>query len=315
MSGLNSVNQKIDEILFSGKNMREIMKYVTAQKGKQLRPIMCLSAAQFGKKENAETVLFSAIIEIIHMASLIHDDIIDKADLRRGVPSVQKKFGVEMAVYAGDYMLASAFNACREVENINRYRFLFDYFKKLVDGEINQYFKSYDLNITEEEYFQNIYGKTACLFEFACVSGAKTASASKRIISAVKAYGYHFGILFQIRDDILNYKTMIGEEKPCMNDFENGIYTLPLIYAAKDYKNEIQVLKETISEKGFQSGEQGKLLSVIRDANVLAKCKQKAKEYYAGGITALEKLPDNEAKITFSSLLDQLYQDILRCEL
>lgn len=307
---LNTVNEKIDEILLPHKAMNEVMEYITAQKGKQLRPIMCLSAAEFGKKYSEDTVLLSALTEIIHMASLVHDDIIDKADKRRGVMSVQKKYGIDMALYAGDYMLASAFNEFCKISNINRYKILFNYFKKIVHSEINQHYKSYDLEITEEEYISNIYGKTACLFEFACVSGAITSSATKRITDQLKIYGYNFGILFQIRDDLSNYKIQTVDDKPCMNDFENGIYTLPLIYAVEDQREKILQLKNTVTQNGLCKENRIGLISLIKNSNALSKCIEKSKKYYISGMTALEKLPENSAKKIMLHMLKQIYNDI-----
>ena len=310
---LIDTNQLILEILSSNEYMREIMEYVTAQKGKQLRPLLCLCASEFGNKKSKDAVLFSAIIEIIHMASLIHDDIIDKADMRRGMPSVQKKYGVDMAVYAGDYMLARAFHALCDITNVRRYQLLLKYFKVLVDSEINQYFQSYNLNITEEEYLSNIYGKTSCLFEFACVCGAKSASAKSQIVNALKRFGLNFGMLFQIRDDIFNFKNQLAEGKPCMNDFQNGIYTLPLIYTIQNQREAIQTLKKSVAEEGLQKETRTKLLLLIQNSNAIAKCAEKSKEYYDAGLSALSKLPDNNSKIVMTHLLEQVYRDILTC--
>lgn len=168
---LQMVNTHIERLCRSNnKSMQKMLDWVLNARGKQIRPILTLLCARLkGKAVDATEV--AAVIEICHTASLIHDDIIDEADTRRGQLSVQKKFGKEMAVYAGDFMIFSTIRRTG-LKNKPWYGLMFDKLETMCDGEVSQFDNRYNTEITEEKYIENILGKTSAMFSIACGSGA-----------------------------------------------------------------------------------------------------------------------------------------------
>lgn len=231
---IEKVNEKMEYLLKTeSSTMSEIMTWILSSRGKQIRPRMVIAASRFGTG-NVDVTEFAAIIEIIHMASLVHDDIIDDADTRRGQISVQKKFGKDMAVYAGDFMIFSAFLNSQFKPSL-KHRKIFSRLNNMCCGEVGQHDNLYNKDITIEQYLSNITGKTADLFRIACVLGATEGNCRERIIDILSDFGYYFGMIFQIRDDLLDFlSTDEKEGKPMHHDILCGVYTLPLIYTFMD---------------------------------------------------------------------------------
>lgn len=307
------VNQYLKETLLSDNpDMQDVMDDILATQGKQLRPRLAIISAGFGNNQTTETALIACFLEIIHMASLVHDDVIDDSDMRRGNLSIQKKYGKKMAVYAGDYMIFCIVNRLIDV-NPTKYREIITLMRKMCNGELGQNSSLHDLNITEEKYIQNITGKTAALFEIACKIGAKSASVSKYYIDALANFGRNFGILFQIRDDMMDY-TSSREElgKPIFQDFANGIYTLPVIYSysIQENKTRLEQLKNLVHEHGMTENEKNMLFDIIIASKGLEKCREKAREYYDSAVSALNVLPDTKEKKYLSHMLEKVYSDI-----
>ncbi len=310
---ISIVNDVMKEILASeNKDMQEVMDWVLSNKGKQLRPKMMLMGSMFGKKKDDNLYMYAAMIEIIHMASLVHDDIIDNADMRRGILSVQKKFGKKMAVYAGDYMIYCVVDKAAGM-SISKYRKIFDNIRQMCYGELGQNSALYNIDITIEEYISNITGKTACIFESACQMGGLISSAPSSVVSALADFGRNFGILFQIRDDLLDFcssEDTIG--KPVLQDFENGIYTLPVIYSmdTEEHIKQMKEIKESVSENGMTEDNKKALFRIIEEAHGLEKARYKADEYYTKANISLGLLPDIPEKQYLSDLLFSCYSNL-----
>lgn len=264
---LRMVNIHIERLCQSDSEpMQKVLSWVLKERGKQLRPMLTLLCARLrGRRVDATET--AAVVEICHTASLIHDDIIDEADTRRGQLSVQKKFGKEMAVYAGDYMI---FSAVRKAGLRNRpwYDSMFDKLEAMCNGEVSQFANRYNTNITEQMYMDNIRRKTSSLFQIACMSGAYEGKCNSREIRAAEDFAEKFGLIFQLRDDLLDFaSTDELSKKTTQNDFGQGYYTLPVIYAFShgEQGNELKQIAQDIKEGRCQEMD-GRVTELIRES-------------------------------------------------
>ena len=279
--------------------------------GKMLRARMLLLSAEFGpKRKDKEDRLnmLAAMVELTHLASLIHDDIIDESDFRRGKPSIQSKYGKDAAVYAGDFLMARI-NYYEAREKLNAPAALLSQaIESMCTGEIGQAVCRYKEGTSLEQYLENIKGKTAALFKTACAIGATEAGASKAVVSILTDIGEYLGYMFQLRDDLLDFtadKYHLGKE--AHKDFAEGIYTLPVLAALKeDKEGKLLALvqknaKEHLSEKDIAQAE--KLVAELGGVNYT----RNAISGYSEKIHKLsEKLPENKAK----NLLRQLIKNL-----
>lgn len=224
--------------------------------GKMIRPALLLACASFGPhfKENVENerlFLLGALVELTHLSSLIHDDIIDDAPLRRGRTSIQGKYGKDAAVYAGDFLISrinywEAKEHCNEAAEI-----LAKTVEDMCLGEIGQAMCRYHSNVTCKQYYDNIKGKTASLFQAACKIGAITAGCEEEMVHVMERFGEHLGIMFQLRDDLIDFMTNgSGDGKKTHKDFQDGIYTLPVLMAMRSSEARKELLP--IMEENFK---------------------------------------------------------------
>ena len=215
--------------------IREYTKHLTTSQGKYIRTISVITCAQ--NKEgmiSVNAVKMAAAIEILHLATLVHDDIIDNADLRRGDVTLQKKFGKRTAVICGDYLLSVALRMAASIENKKDYLELKlpDYVGRVCLGELNQHINNHNLNLSIYRYLKIISGKTAALFEASYYSGAIFSGCSELEAKKYKQLGYNIGMIFQLTDDCIDFEdTVEVANKPVQSDYEQGVITLPLIHA------------------------------------------------------------------------------------
>lgn len=210
----------------------EVGHYVLSSGGKRIRPVLLMLCARLGTYVNERVYDLCAVIEFIHTATLLHDDVIDNADLRRGNPTVNFRWGNEISILIGDYLYARAMELSLQdkdhlvMETVSRVT------KEMAKGQILETLKERDLSITEAEYNRIIALKTAALFEGSCAIGALAASLTPPERAMVSAYGYHLGLAFQMADDTLDFvapEATLG--KPVNNDLKEGKVTLPVILA------------------------------------------------------------------------------------
>lgn len=310
---VTEINSHIDRILRSDNpKMTEIISWVLQSRGKQIRPKLLCLCSKFGKP-NQNTTKIAAMIEILHTASLIHDDVIDNSKLRRGHLSVQEKFGKHMAVYAGDYMIFCIVNEAIHDPNYRKYYKLFSVVKKMCYGELGQDAVLYRMDISENEYINNITGKTAILFQNSCELGAKLSKVSEQLVIALSNYGKNLGLLFQIRDDLLDYtSTEQNLGKPVLSDFQQGIYTLPLIYAFKDIdsKNELYAISQQTKNKELTFDQAKKIINIVEKSKGLEKTKLKAEEFFNSALGSIDLLPEQPEKDLLRLVLNKVYNDI-----
>lgn len=223
--------------------------------GKMFRAKLLLLCGLLGKDwEAKKETLFklAAMTELTHLASLIHDDIIDESPYRRGKPSIQSKYGKNAAVYAGDFLMARIYYY-EAIERLNESAaVLSKAVESMCMGEIGQGLCRYREDVSVEEYFENIQGKTATLFETACYIGAKEAGCSDEVVNKLSLFGKNLGFMFQLKDDILDFTSDLEKVgKETNKDFQNGIYTFPVIMALKNPEG--QKLLSPIMKKNIHS--------------------------------------------------------------
>ena len=239
------------------KLINTVVNYISKAKGKQLRPILLLLSSRLCDKPNNNTYNAAALIELLHVATLVHDDIVDEANIRRGFPSVNRIWKNKISLLIGDYMFSKALENMIKIKDFDALELLSSTAKRLSEGEILQVENAIKKNMSEKVYFDMIKDKTASLFSASCKLGVITVSKDESKRNALEKFGLKLGIVFQIKDDlfdILGQVDSIG--KPIGFDVKKNMFTLPLIYllSKKSYfekKKYLFYLKKMIRKKRF----------------------------------------------------------------
>lgn len=229
---LGAMNRIISETLSTpNEMMNRVVRTYLEVKGKQLRPLLVILSAKMLGEVNEEVLSAGAAIEMLHNASLIHDDVVDETTLRRGVPTVNQQWGNQIAVLVGDFFVSNALTAGVRTGNLSIINAIADLGKELSLGEVDQICNAREHVLDRESYFDMIGKKTASLFERCVYMGAKAAGAEEAEIAPLAEYARLLGLCFQIKDDIFDYYDSEQIGKPTGNDLREGKVTLPLIHA------------------------------------------------------------------------------------
>ena len=213
------------------KLINTIIRYISRKKGKQLRPRLCLLSAKLCGEPTENTYRAAALIEMIHVATLIHDDVVDDADIRRGWPSVNRVWKNKLSILVGDFMFSKALTNMIHLKDFDALDILSSTAERLSQGEIQQIENAIKKNMTEEIYYQMVSDKTASLFSAACKLGIMTVTEDNDKREALAKFGEKFGLVFQIKDDLLDITGNVeGLGKPAGFDLKKNILTLPLIH-------------------------------------------------------------------------------------
>lgn len=233
------VKKEVDHTLSTSPLIiRAYTKHLMISRGKFIRAIAVIICAE--DKEglvHPNAIKIAAAIEILHLATLVHDDVIDNADIRRGDITLQKKYGKRTAVICGDYLLCVALNLAASISDKQDYLELNmpNYIGKVCIGELSQHINNANLNLSVYQYLKIISGKTAALFEASFYAGAIFSGNDESVCKRYKQLGYYIGMIFQLTDDCIDFETTIDvAKKPVQSDYEQGVITLPLIHALKD---------------------------------------------------------------------------------
>ncbi len=306
---LIAVDKYIKESLKSSHRvLSEAVSQLVNAGGKRLRPALLLLAGHLGKYDREHLVPMAASVEILHMATLVHDDIIDESKLRRGKPTVQSRWGKDIAVFTGDFLFAKSFLLVAQKISHKNMQNIAKAVQAICKGEIDQYETRYMEEISINRYLKRIARKTALLFALSCRVGAEESDCSKKVVSSVTNFGKAFGMAFQITDDLLDFQ---GEEekvgKPLLNDFVQGVYTLPVIFALqnKEYREEVSSL---INKKDLTGEEIKGLVELIKKSGGLEYSKGLAKRYIARARKSLDKIPEGSARDSLERLLNELIE-------
>ena len=229
---IDAFNKIIRESLNTNvKLINNVIAYVLKNKGKQLRPLLCCLSARLTGTSNSKTFLSSALVEIIHIATLLHDDVVDKSDYRRGWPTIHKVWKNKVTILIGDYMFSRSLINMVDLDNIKSLRLFSKTAKRLSEGEIFQIEKSLSSEMTEETYFRMVRDKTASLFSCSCALGGLSTDCTQEEYKALYSFGEKLGTAFQIKDDLFDFigdKKVIG--KPIGFDVKKNMITLPVIH-------------------------------------------------------------------------------------
>lgn len=278
----------------------KIISDVMNSRGKGVRPSLLLLMAKIGPNyAHSKPRLFrlGALAEFIHMASLIHDDIIDDSLIRRGSPTIQAKYGKDMAVYAGDLILGQTLFIILRDRLQESGMLLAQTIQDMCKGEINQAAWRYRTSVTEEEYYQNIYGKTASMFVTVSKIGGIESGCPDEVVQLMGQIGLHLGYLFQIRDDLLDFSLQnMGDAKSMRLDFQEGILTLPVIYSLQSpqYKTSLEDLIELARRGSLSDNDLLHLDTLIMQASGFERAVSKAEEHKDMVLSLLKKLPTPE---------------------
>lgn len=276
--------------------------------GKRLRPALFLLSARLSNRESYDDLVpLAASLELTHVASLIHDDVIDNSGLRRGRETANAKFGNHVAVLAGDYLFASVFGLIGEKEYPRVLGLkLAEMVKLLTIGEIQQDSALYKIPDGTHEYYRQIERKTAEFMAVCCETGALVEGLDSGIADRMHEFGYNLGMAFQITDDLLD---ITGDEKtigkPAGSDIKQGVITLPVIWALKNSPKK-ERLAAIVSNKMMTETELSEALTIVRDSDGIPYSKQKVQEYIS---LAKSTIPDEckpELKKSFESLADYI---------
>jgi octaprenyl-diphosphate synthase len=274
-----------------------IAKYIVRHKGKGLRPLLVILSSKLAGKPNKNTFIVATLIEILHTATLVHDDVVDNSSIRRNFPAINAIWKNKVSVLMGDYLLAKSLISATETKSMEIMNLLAETSRRLSQGELFQIEKSRKLNITEEEYFRLISDKTAALISACTELGAITVKTSPEKQQALKEYGENLGIAFQIKDDILDYEgkqKIIG--KPVGGDIKEKKITLPLIIAMKnaqtsEKKNILKMLKKGAAGKDIQT-----VITFCMENEGLSGAKEAMKYYAANAKEKLDIFPESNEK-------------------
>lgn len=301
------VNNEVDRVLSSSPHIiRGYTEHLMKSRGKFIRATSLITCAQDDDGLiHPNAIKFAASVELLHLATLVHDDIIDDADLRRGKATLQKKYGKKTAVICGDYLLAVALQLSASVQNKEDYLNLDlpDYITKVCLGELNQHINNYNLDLSVSKYLKIISGKTATLFEASFFAGAVLCEKDKSIINKYKKLGRFIGMLFQLTDDCMDFEdTVDTAQKPVQSDYEQGVITLPLIYALK----EDEEFKEKAKSKNITRED---INSSVLKTGGLKFTHLLARKYYNKGVKLINELNITENKADkLKFILDKSYR-------
>lgn len=234
---IDKINDKINKLVDSIENdfaKNEIFLIVNAG-GKRLRPILVLIGASYGKKINENVILFASLIELFHTATLIHDDVVDNADLRRGIKTINAKYDDKTAINIGNILITFVLKEIANIKNKQLHKKLSNAFLQMADGEILQYNERYKVNFDKKIYFEKIIKKTALLIELSLFGGGILSNCDLDVLFELSQTGLNLGKAFQIRDDVIDY-IKSNEKKTTGIDLLNGQITLPIIVASKKIK-------------------------------------------------------------------------------
>jgi octaprenyl-diphosphate synthase len=292
---------------FSSDNqqLKEIYQYVLDNVGKQVRPTLTLLCSKLCGKIT-ETALEAAVaLELMHTASLLHDDVVDEAGERRGKPSVHTRWGNKTAILSGDYLLASSFLVTTGISNPRIWAILANVGKHLAEGELLQLNKADGLTVSETHYFNVISNKTAHLFAACTEVGALAAAASEEAVRNLRAFGEYLGLAFQIRDDIFDYFESDKIGKPTGNDLKEGKITLPLIYALKHSDESERASILTLLQKVHDDPDTIPYIQrFARNKGGIAYAESSMEDYKQKAIASLNYFSDNDTKESLIATLN-----------
>lgn len=276
----------------------EIGSYLMEGGGKRIRPALLLLAARLLGYEGERDVTYAAVIELVHTATLVHDDIIDQAQTRRGRPSVNQRWGNELTVLFGDLLYMKSMEISLEVGDLRVLRLLSEVTLAMTEGEILGSERRGSIDLSLDDYLEVVRRKTALLFAASCRIPTFLVDTPPATAKALWEFGLSLGVAFQLQDDLLDYTSSEADlGKPVLSDLREGKLTLPLILALPSAtRAERQLIETVVRERSFDSVSPDDLLEIVQRKGAVARARQVAEEWALKGREALLSLPPGEAR-------------------
>lgn len=287
--------------------VKDLIAHLAHYRGKRLRPTLLLLTAKASGTLQPEHPMLAAVVEMIHTATLVHDDILDSADLRRHVATINARWGNASSVLLGDMLFTHAFHLASKTGSALACRIIGEATNKVCEGELHQIGEQGNLNLTEANYYSIIAGKTAALTACCCELGAHYAGASPSIVEAMKSFGNYLGIAFQVADDVLD---LVGNEKEAGKSLGTDVIqkklTLPLIHLLQQgnrLSDEARDILENPSERGIS-----RLRYLLAESGSIGYAQAEADRYVRQARDILKLLPANDATATLDQMMQRIVQ-------
>jgi octaprenyl-diphosphate synthase len=309
MSDLGNIKKPVKEEMaqfeaYFGRTMQSkipllkiILNYIFRRKGKQMRPLLVFLSAKLNGEIGEPTYIAATLIELLHTASIVHDDVVDNANERRGALSINALWNSKIAVLVGDYMLTKGMLISIEKNRIDMLELASEAVKSMTEGELLQLQKARKLNIREEDYFRIIKGKTAALLSACTACGARSATSNPDTIQLMKELGESIGIAFQIRDDLLDYEGNGLTGKISGNDIREKKITLPLIYSLeKASLSRKRHILHIIGNNKKSRSEVDEVIRFVSENGGMEYAALRMNQYRDKALAILDTYPDSEVK-------------------
>lgn len=319
MSILDEIKKPINEELeafkpYFEKNMKSesrklnlVVNYALRTKGKQLRPIIVFLCAKLTGKVSDATFTAASLIELLHTATLVHDDVVDESFYRRGLFSIFALYKAKIAVLLGDFFLAKGLLMSLENNGFDLLKIVSEAVKEMSEGELDQLEHARRMDITEESYYEVIRKKTATLIAACAATGAQSSGANTDIVQKMKVFGTKIGLAFQIKDDLFDYQKTGSIGKPKYNDIQERKLTLPVIYALENDKDgKKRTIKKIFRKKQKSKYDIAAIVDfVVKNGGVDYSIK-KMEQLKSEALALLDDFPDSEAKNALTKLADYI---------
>jgi len=281
--------------------LSQLLDHVFKTEGKRVRPAITLLAASFREHDRSISEIMATAVELLHMATLIHDDTVDDSDFRRGKATISNLWGRNVAVLLGDFIFAaSATNVC-DTDNVRVIRRFSETIMDLSSGELQELADAYNADQTMDDYLHRIYKKTASLFATAGESGAILSGQSEEDVESLKSYGYNVGMAFQIVDDILDFKGTAEEVgKPVGSDLSHGIMTLPAILALQGYPDDNPIPHLFLHPEDAAHLERA--IDMIQNSSIIEDSYAAAEKYCGKALDTLSRFPKSPSRESLEEL-------------
>ncbi len=272
-----------------------ILRYIHKQKGKQMRPMFVFLSAHIAGRPNEATARAASLIELLHTATLVHDDVVDGAEKRRNLFSINALWKNKVAVLAGDFLLSKGLSLALAAKDYEVLEIVSEATREMAEGELLQIEKARRLDIEEDIYFEIIRKKTATLISSCCAAGAASTNAEKEVVEKMKAFGEYIGIAFQIKDDIFDFQKTNAIGKPQGIDIKEQKMTLPLIYMLNNLSSSERRKVITVVKKHYNNPENvSALVDQVNGSGGIEYAEQQMNIYRDKALSILSEFPESE---------------------
>jgi len=290
-------------------DFQSMIDFISGRNGKRIRPIVAILSAKLCGETNQKTIDYALILELLHTATLIHDDVVDNTMERRSQPSVNAQYDNQVAVLLGDYILSLSIARAVMTQNGTVMEIISRLAQNLADGELTQLIASKKAIVDEKRYFEVIRKKTAVLLSSCSEMGAISVNADLEIKEKLRLIGENLGLCFQIKDDIFDYFDQGEIGKPTGNDIREGKITLPLIHALQTAPKEISSsMLQIITQQDFSQENIRQLIEFAKKYEGIEYAQSKMQEIKVKTLELLSAFPDSEAKIAMTDLIDYIIE-------